>query len=269
MAIALNHKSSAKQLAEIAGKDTAVDLVLACHPNAGKRLLTLLSNHVDKNVQRKAIRHPSTPVKTLVRLGPTFPNDLFNNPAFPDLLAHGKEFAAMFEPKSLEKILEHKKCPDALGKWALKYGDDNHQAAYLCSGERSDQMALLFYKSRYHRIISGVIEDYDVAFVAWAKELGWVPVPSSDDEYDLSERDPIDYWVETFFDELWNKYVPSKGACTVLQGELVRYVGRLEGELYKNGMCNMWKGGMYYRWVDMIKETVLKDGKFSPKVQKL
>ena len=55
-------------------------------------------------------------------------------------------------------------------------------------------------------------------------------------------------------------------ACTVLQGEMSRCIGRLEGEYFKNGMMNMGDG-YYDRMVDKIRDTVLKDGKFSPLVQ--
>jgi ankyrin repeat protein len=119
----------------------------------------------------------------------------------------------------------------------------------------------------------------DAAYLKWARDIGsdlevQTPnlEPENDDDYVPSERSQIDNWFEEFYvpviDALWEKYVPKSGACTVLQGELSRCIGRLEGELFKNGMMNMGDG-YYDRMVDMIKEAVLKDGKFSPLVHKV
>lgn len=42
--------------------------------------------------------------------------------------------------------------------------------------------------------------------------------------------------------ELWNTLVPESGFATSLQGELVRIVGRLASEYYRNGNLN-WDNG--------------------------
>jgi len=117
----------------------------------------------------------------------------------------------------------------------------------------------------------------DALYLRWARDIGFnleVQAPNVDteneDEYVPSVRQQIDDWFDEIYvpviDALWNQYVPKSGSCTVLQGEMSRYVGRLEGEYFKNGMINM--GDDYYdRMVDKIKDTVLKDGKFSPLIQ--
>lgn len=120
----------------------------------------------------------------------------------------------------------------------------------------------------------------DSAYLRWARDLGFdqeVQTPNlepenDDDHYVPSVRNQIDNWFDEFYvpiiDALWDKYVPKTGACNVLQGELSRCIGRLEGDLFKNGMMNMGDG-YYDRMVDKIKETVLRDGDFSPLVQKV
>ena len=90
----------------------------------------------------------------------------------------------------------------------------------------------------------------DAAYVRWARDIGFDQVvqtpnlePENDDEYVPAVRAQIDDWFDEVYvpviDALWNKYVPKSGACTVLQGEMSRCIGRLEGEYFKNGMMNM------------------------------
>lgn len=126
---------------------------------------------------------------------------------------------------------------------------------------------------------SSEISSEDAGYLRWARDIGFDQEvrtpninPENDDDYVPSVRNQIDNWFDDFYvpviDALWDKYVPKTGACTVLQGELSRCIGRLEGELFKNGMINMGEG-YYDHMVDKIKETVLKDGKFSPAVHKI
>jgi len=119
----------------------------------------------------------------------------------------------------------------------------------------------------------------DAAYLRWSQSLGFdqdVQTPNlepvNDENYVSSVRGQIDNWFDEFYvpiiDEVWDKYVPKSGFCNVLQGELGRCIGRLEGELFKNGMVNMGDG-YYDHMVDKIKETVLRGGDFSPLVQKV
>lgn len=119
----------------------------------------------------------------------------------------------------------------------------------------------------------------DAAYLRWARDIGFDQEiqtpnvePENDDDYVPSVRGQIDNWFDETYvpviDALWNKYVPKTGACTVLQGELSRCIGRLEGELFKNGMMNMGDG-YYDHMVDKITDAVLKDGRFTPLVQKV
>lgn len=206
-----------------------------------------------------------------MRLGSAFPVSLFNNPVLPDLLTKGKNFASMFEPVSLREILRHKKCPNVLGEWVLKYGNANQQAAYLVDGKRSDQMAMLFCKSRYLRIVNGLMQIYDVVYIAWATELGWIPEPPDpDDEYPFSMREEIDFWLSNVdhTDQLWEKLVPKSGCAETLQGELVRAHGRLMDELYRNGMMN-WGSGFYEGFAKLIHSTLKSEKRFSKLMKKI
>jgi hypothetical protein len=119
----------------------------------------------------------------------------------------------------------------------------------------------------------------DATYLRWARDLGFDQEvqtpnlePENEDDYVPSVRSQVDNWFDEFYvpiiDALWDKYVPKSGACNVLQGELSRCIGRLEGELFKNGMMNMGDG-YYDRMVDKIKEAVLRDGDLSPLLQKV
>jgi hypothetical protein len=123
------------------------------------------------------------------------------------------------------------------------------------------------------------VSNDDTAYTRWACDLGFdqeLQTPNleaeNEDDYAPSVRNQINDWFDEFYvpiiDALWDRYVPDEGACNVLQGELSRCIGRLEGELFKNGMMNMGYG-YYDHMVDKIKETVLRDGDFSPLVQKV
>jgi hypothetical protein len=90
----------------------------------------------------------------------------------------------------------------------------------------------------------------DAAYLTWARDIGFDQEiqtpnvePENDDDYVPSLRNQIDNWFDETYapviDALWKRYVPKTGACTVLQGELSRCIGRLEGELFRNGMMNM------------------------------
>ena len=119
----------------------------------------------------------------------------------------------------------------------------------------------------------------DALYLMWARDIGFnleIQTPNVDaeneDRYVPAVRNQIDNWFDEIYvpviDELWDKYVPKSGGCAVLQGEMSRCIGRLEGEYFKNGMINMGDG-LYDRMVDKIKETVLKDERFSKLVQRV
>lgn len=117
----------------------------------------------------------------------------------------------------------------------------------------------------------------DALYLRWAQDIGFnldVQPPNIDteneDEYIPTVRNQINNWFDENYvpviDALWDKYVPKSGACTVLQGEMSRCIGRLEGEYFKNGMMNMGDG-YYDRMVDKVKETVMKGASFSSLVE--
>lgn len=56
------------------------------------------------------------------------------------------------------------------------------------------------------------------------------------------------------YDRLWRELVPSRGRATTLQGELIRCIGGLTDEAYRNGNEN-W-GPMFERMLDFVENTL-------------
>lgn len=114
--------------------------------------------------------------------------------------------------------------------------------------------------------------DFFNGLLKWARDIGFdqeAQTPNleleNSDDYVPRVRHQIDSWFSKNYipviDELWEKYVPKSGGCTVLQGEMARCIGRLEGELFKNRMMKMGSG-YYDRIVGKISQVVSKQGNF-------
>ena len=196
------------------------------------------------------------------------------------------------EQPTLYKFLEREDCPDWLGVWVAKHGRKEQQFAYLFRptldgemevaeriGRRPSEIRQLFWNSKAAVVIDKLLAFDDEMYLTWARDIGFdgeikTPnlEPKNDDEYVPTHRGQIIDWLEKVLvpvtDALWKEHVPDKGACTVLQGEMARCIGRLEGEYWKNGMMNMGDG-FFDRMVDKIKETVLSKNSFSPLVKKV
>ncbi len=58
--------------------------------------------------------------------------------------------------------------------------------------------------------------------------------------FDISNADAID----SLHEELWNELVPDSGSCDSVQGELIRVMGRISSEMFRN-MNNNWIYGKF------------------------
>jgi hypothetical protein len=65
---------------------------------------------------------------------------------------------------------------------------------------------------------------------------------------------------QEFFD-LWERLVPESGQADTLQGELIRAVGKMADECFRNGFCN-WDAG--YEILSAFAVRHLTDGTFGP-----
>jgi hypothetical protein len=196
------------------------------------------------------------------------------------------------DQETLCNFLEQESCPDWLGIWAARHGKKQHQVAYLFRpslgeeppiseriGSRPQKIKRMFCNSRAALVISTLLEFDDETYLDWARDIGFDMEikpsnfePKDNEEYVPAQRGQIDDWLDSVLDPivdaLWKEHVPEKGACTVLQGELARCIGRLEREYWKNGMMNMGDG-YYDRMVDKVKDAVLSKNSFSPLVKRI
>jgi hypothetical protein len=196
------------------------------------------------------------------------------------------------EQSILCKFLERRDCPDWLGVWVAKHGRKEQQCAYLFRpnmeegvkivdriGSRPSELKHLFLNSRASIVVENLLAFDDETYLTWARAIGFdreikAPnlEPRDDDDYVPTSRGQVDSWFEDVLlpvtETLWEEHVPKAGACTVLQGEMARCIGRLEGEYWKNGMINMGDG-FYDSMVDEVKKTVLTRNSFSPLVKKV
>jgi hypothetical protein len=73
------------------------------------------------------------------------------------------------------------------------------------------------------------------------------------------------WWGE--YQRLWNDLVPSRGQAPTVQGELVRCIGRLTDEAYRNGNQNWTRGSGHRRMLAYIERTLLRDATFDEQRQ--
>ena len=196
------------------------------------------------------------------------------------------------EQSILHSFLERGDCPDWLGVWVAKHGRKEQQFAYLFRPNIEDGVQIadriasrpleikrLFWNARAAIVVENLLTFDDETYLTWARDIGFdgemkAPnlEPENDDDYVPTPRGQVDEWFENVLDPvidaLWKEHVPKEGACTVLQGEMARCIGRLEGEYWKNGMMNMGDG-FYDNMVDKVKKTVLSRNSFSPLVKKV
>lgn len=139
------------------------------------------------------------------------------------------------------------------------------ESAAIAGNHAQDQ------NSRQAEIAIRPLEQDEAAYLAWATDLGFTR-PTYDDGETTSLKSEIDDWVEALWSqnqELHKALVPAKGCAPSLQGELVRALGRIEAEHFRNGMTNWGDGsGFYEGFTSLIHDTLKSEITFSKLVKK-
>jgi hypothetical protein len=73
------------------------------------------------------------------------------------------------------------------------------------------------------------------------------------------------WWEE--HDRIWGELMSSRGQAPTVQGELVRCIGRLTDEAYRNGNQNWTTGSGHDRMLVYIERTLLGDNAFDEERQ--
>jgi hypothetical protein len=162
--------------------------------------------------------------------------------------------------------------PDFAVDWVVAHGDLHAQASYLLGSPRSAAIAERFRTSKYPLIVQQLLEVDEPTYLAWAEDLGF-ELPAPKDGEEISPRQEIDSWVENLDsqnNERWGALVPASGPASTLQGEVIRALGRIESEFFRNGMMNWGDGSNHYEnFTKLIHTTLKREKSFSKLVLKI
>jgi hypothetical protein len=182
-----------------------------------------------------------------------------------------KNFLGEFHGEQFENAFK-KEVPDCVVEWLALQGAAEYQAIYLFSRSRPPEVVAKFRGSKHAKIVGQLVQRDDDTYLAWAHELGFEMPPPDEDE-PVAVRYEVDLWVEASDNansNLQNKLVPAEGTADTLQGELIRAIGRLQSENFRNGMMNWGDGSGYYEaFTDLLHETLKAEPTFTKFVKKL
>ncbi len=270
--IAKNKKSTSEQLKSVLGFSDDVDLLLAKNSNTTAEMLDELGSSVDDKIAAAATAHPNIPLDMLDNLGGFYPLAMFRNPALPKIMEAKKNYLGEFFGDEFEDALKSKALPEFIVDWLARHGKLEYQAIFLSGAERAPEVVAKFRDSKHPSIVSALLEKDEATYHAWALDLGF-ELPQPQDDEPVSLRFEIDEWVERLWMHnglLSKELVPEQGNAPTLQGELVRALGRIESEYFKNGMMNWGDGSNYYEnFNKLIYETLKAEKTFSKLVKKI
>ena len=272
IAIAKSKKSTPEQLKSLLSFSDDVDFLLAKNPNSTAEMLDELGASIDDKIAAAVTAHPNISVELLDSLGAFYPLAMFRNPALPTIMAAKKNYLGEFYGDEFEAALKSKTLPEFVVDWLAAKGTMEYQAIFLFGSERAHATVVKFLTSKHAKIVAQLLAQDDEAYLAWATDLGFTRPPPDDDEPATLKSD-IDDWVEKLWSHnqvLWKELVPEKGSASTLQGELVRALGRIEAEYFKNGMMNWGDGGGHYEnFTKLINDTLKAEKSFSKLIKKI
>ena len=271
IAIARSKKSTVDQLKQVMGYGDEVDRLLARHPNASAEILEDLSCSLDDKTASLVTEHPNTPIELLDNLGAFYPLSLFKNPNLLALQKKDKNYFSQFYGENFEKALKQKNLPDLVIDWLINNAKAEYQAIFLFGTQRQSDIIAKFRKSKHPAILAHLLQEDDETYLAWARDLGFERPANDTEDGENDLRSELDDWVENLWEEnqvLWERLVPKSGSATSLQGELVRALGRIENEYFKNGMMN-WGDGYYEQLLKLLHATLKAEKSFTRLVRKI
>jgi len=252
------------------GAYPAVDRLIAKHPNANSDLLDILvgisdegmvevSNFSKDKIARKNVfLNPNLSNCSVMILGREFPEKFIKIPSLREILTDDPLLIYRLGAKPLFSILSSYECPQELLNWACKYGGPEEQLAVWTNSETPTRLRTEMMKSGYVQEANVILEHCD-KLQEFADDLNY-------DESDISAGvEPssfIDYGFTARFDALWKKLVPKKGEAETIQGEMVRALGRMEGDYFRNGFGNWYP--TFYDFSQFLIANLIDESTFKP-----
>lgn len=230
--------TSADVLKTIVGHSDKVNRLVAKHPNADGKILDELSGSKDKATRRNVFLNPATRLENIHMLIPEFPKELIKLPTWviDDLIEEHSQIILGIRQPHLFRILMNPKCPQKMLNWACKRGGLYEQLAVWknpCAPvDLLTEMMVTGYQQEANVLL--VLPEKILEFL---NGLGFVGAPPRNYE------ELCDYgsWLGNTsrkVDDLWKKLVPEEGEAETVQGEMVRAIGRIQGDYYSNGFGN-------------------------------
>ena len=267
-------ETSADVLAALLGCSVSIDRLIAKHPNANERVLDELTGNKeegtagskDKVTRRNAFLNPNTRLSAIVEMASEFPNDFIKHPAL-DRLATGEGCTGpgiiyRIGQSALLEILARRDCPLALLNWAVKHGGPLEQLAawknIFTPVELLTEMMATGYAQE-----ANVLLGHPDKLIEFAGDLGIVDYDHDDiGSCGKLTQSSLFYAFNDELSALWKKLVPKEGEAETIQGEIVRAIGRIKGDYYRNGFGN-WHS-YYYKLSQFLATHLIDESTFKP-----
>lgn len=261
--LAKDKKISEQALYMLLGLYPSVDRLIAKHPNAeGRDIFDELSESKDKTTRRNVFFNQNASDFTIIKLVPDFPDDFLKlKPQVLDKLVSKKpQYIYDIGQALLTRILMHRKCPQTLLHWAYKHGSAHEQLAVWRNPSTTVELLTEMMETGYPQE-ANVLLAHPAKILEFVSDLGLVGSPPNSYE-ELCEYGG---WLRDTSDrvsDLWKKLVPKEGEAETIQGEMVRAIGRIKGDYYKNGFGNWYS--YYYDLSQFLAVHLADESTFNP-----
>lgn len=260
--MAKNRKTSADVLAAFLGCSVSIDRLIAKHSNANERVLEELIESKDKTTRRNVFFNPNTNNQSVIKLAAEFPDGLLKlKPKVLDsLVRHDPQNIYGIEQAMLSQILRHPQCPQILLNWACKHGGAYEQLAVWKNPNAPVELLSEMMETGYPQE-ANVLLAHPRKILEYVNDLGLVGAPPN------SYEELCDYGgglreTSEKVSGLWEKLVPKEGEAETIQGEMVRAIGRMQGDYYRNGFGNWYS--YYYDLSRFLAAHLADEATFKP-----
>lgn len=260
-------KTSSDILNALLGCSVLIDQLIAKHPNANERVLDELSGNreggttgsKDATTRKNVFLNPNASDSMVMKLSSEFPDEFISHPALDRLVTGhgwiGPGIIYRIGQPLLLATLARRDCPQTLLNWTCRHGGAYEQLAVwqnpitpvelltemMATGYAQEANVLLAHPEKLLEFVT------NLGFVGSSekfRESGWF--------YDMSFK----------VSALWKKLVPKEGEAETIQGEMVRAIGKIKGDYYRNGFGNWYP--MYYKLSQFLAAHLADLNSFKP-----